>query len=643
MTTKSRYPAIGTALAAAALCSGAPAFGLGSYIEDEIVVTATRSPYSLDKVPYSIRVIGAEDIKRSAASHLGELLRNEGSLQVRDSLGNGRNVGISLRGMSGGQNTAILVDGRRLNNSDLSEPDLAAIVLQDIERIEVLEGGAGVLFGDQAVGGVVNVITRTGATPGGRIVVGGGSYDARTLGFSYGATAADDTLDFQFSGQRDKTDGYRDNTEVDFANLRGSAGYRYGAGRVFIEGQRTDNDYVLPGALMDDERRVDRRQAGSSFNDYRIDTDQYRIGVNHGVAEIADILVSYGNRDEDVAVAGRSLSFGDTRTEQRREVETFDPRVVLKLASWRITLGSDIENYDYDLSVDSAFGLSTSSHRHERRSQYVQGIYSFNDDIQLSAGYRYAKVDVDVDGGYFRAHYDDSIEVKQVGLSYRVTENLRAYVNRDETFRFALADENVDFLGNVVSLKPQEGVAWELGSQWHQDDVELGVAIFDHAIENEIGYDTNSFANINFDDTRRRGATLSASLRAAPRLAISASLTRMSAEFDGGALDGNPLPGVSETLAKVAATFDVSDNFQCYGEAVYTGPVAIDMYAVAEDIPGFTVYNLAASYNYGNWTFKGRLNNLFGKEYSELVTFFGLPAYYPSPERNANVSVQYQF
>ncbi|MFA5630116.1 MAG: TonB-dependent receptor [Porticoccaceae bacterium] len=641
MTATSRHSAI--AIAAIALGVSAPVFADGKHIEEEVIVTATRSPYSLDKVPYSIRVIDAQEIRRSAASHLGELLRNEGSLQVRDSLGNGRNVSISLRGMSGGQNAAILVDGRRLNNSDLSEPDLAAIVLQDIERIEVLEGGAGVLFGDQAVGGVINVITRTGATPGGRIVAGGGSYDARTLGFSYGGTAAAETLDFQISGQRDKADGYRDNTEVDFTNLRAAGGYRYGAGRLFVEGQRTENDYLLPGALMDDERRADRRQAGSSYNDYRIDTDQYRIGVDHSIGDIADILVSYGNRDEDVAILGRSLSFGDTRTGQRREVETFDPRVVLKLGSWRVTVGSDIENYDYDLSVDSAFGLSTSSHRHERRSQYIQGIYSFNDDIQLSAGYRHAKVDVDVDGGYFTARYDDSVDVRQVGLSYRVTENLRAYVNRDETFRFALADENVDFLGNVVSLKPQEGVAWELGSQWHQDDVELGVAIFDHAIENEIGYDTNSFANINFDDTRRRGATLSASLRAAPRLAISASLTRMSAEFDGGALDGNPLPGVSETLAKVAATFDVSDNFQCYGEAVYTGPVAIDMYAVAEDIPGFTVYNLAASYNYGNWTFKGRLNNLFGKEYSELVTFFGLPAYYPSPERNANVSVQYQF
>src|SRR5690606_34424514 len=116
---------------------------------------------------------------------------------------------------------------------------------------------------------------------------------------------------------------------------------------------------------------------------------------------------------------------------------------------------------------------------------------------------------------------------------------------------------------------------------------------------------------------------------------ISASLTRMRAEFDGGALDGNPLPGASETLAKVSATFDVRDNLELYGEAVYVGPVAIDMYAVADDIPGYTVYNLAASYTYGNWTIKGRLNNLFGKEYSELVTFFGLPAYYPSPERNA--------
>ena len=257
MNTKLLNSALALAIAASPALSAAE-------IEDEVVVTATRSPYSLDRVPLRVRVISADDIALSAARTVDEALRGEGSLQVRDSVGNGRDVRISVRGLSAGQNALILLDGRRLNNSDLSEPDLTAIALKDVERIEVLEGGAGVLFGDQAVGGVVNVITRRGGEQGGRLAVGVGSYDARNIQFGYGGSALDERLDYRLSAQKDDAEGYRDETDIDYGHARVETGYRYGAGRVFVEAQRSDNDYLLPGALLDFQLADDRRQAGSS-------------------------------------------------------------------------------------------------------------------------------------------------------------------------------------------------------------------------------------------------------------------------------------------------------------------------------------------------------------------------------------------
>ncbi|KJS09407.1 MAG: hypothetical protein VR73_02365 [Gammaproteobacteria bacterium BRH_c0] len=647
-----KFHPLKNALALACCCATMPAFSAaqieGEVIEDEVVVTATRSPYSIDKVPMRVRVISAESIELSAAKTVEELLRSEGSLQVRDSLGNGRNVGISVRGLGAGQNALIMVDGRRLNNSDLSEPDLTAIALKDVERIEVLEGGAGVLFGDQAVGGVVNVITRQGRQPGGSVGVGIGSYDARNYQVSHGNTVLDDKLDYRFSAQRDDAEGYRDETDIDYQNFRAEGGYSYGAGdygdgRLFLEAQKTDSDYLLPGALLDFQLDADRRGAGSSFNDYAIDATVYRTGIDHRFGDVASLLAAYAKRDEDVRIDGRSLSFGESQTLQSRQVEMLDPRLVLNLGDWRVTLGTDVENFDYELQINSLFGLSQSEHTHKRRSEYLQVIYSPLEDLQISAGYRHARVDVDVNGGYFQANYDDSVNVKQIGVSYRLADNLRLYANRDETFRFALADENVDFMGNVVALNPQEGVAYELGGEWQLASLALNLVLFDHAIENEIGYDPVIFANVNFDDTRRRGATLDGAWQISDSIEARASYTAMEAEFEAGNLDGNRTPSVAEELGKLMLAWSLSDSLRLYAETIYTGSVSVDMTGGAPELGGYTVYNLAASYRWQDLLVRARLNNILGKEYTELVTFFGTPAYYPSPEENATLSVEYRF
>ena len=119
-------------------------------VDEELVVTATRSPYSLDHVATTVRVIDAVQIRASGARNLSELLRNLGPVQVQDSMGNGRDSRLALRGFATAQNVLVLVDGRSLNNTDLAGPDLTAVAVEDIERVEILEGGAGTLYGDQA-------------------------------------------------------------------------------------------------------------------------------------------------------------------------------------------------------------------------------------------------------------------------------------------------------------------------------------------------------------------------------------------------------------------------------------------------------------------------------------------------------------
>ncbi|MGK2914562.1 MAG: TonB-dependent receptor [Porticoccaceae bacterium] len=609
--------------------------------ETRIVVTATRSPYSLERVPATVRVISSQDIERSTAANVTELLRSQGALQVFDSMGNGRDASLSLRGFGSGANALVLVDGRKLNNMDLGGPDLSAIPLADVERIEVLEGGAGVLYGDQAVGGVVNIITRGGGKLGGRLSAGRGSYDNENYRASYGGRL-DNGLDFRVSGDAERGDGYRRDSNINYDNHGAELGFNYGAGRVFAQAQQTDNERRLTGALFAAQAARDRRQAGASFNDYAADTRVARVGIDHHFGDWLALLASYSDRDEDVVVNATS-GFGDSVTLQSRRVRIFDPRLIVTQGPLRLTVGADIERVDYDIALDFGFGFSGSAQEHRKRSEYAQLIYALTDQLDIQAGIRHAGVETDVEP--FAVSYDKSVTVQQLGASWRGGD-WRVYLNRDETFRFPLADENVDFFGAVNLLDVQRGVAWELGGERQWDDVKVHLALFEHNNHNEIGFDpARGFfgANTNFDDTRRRGGTVDMRWQATRAWDLRALYTYQDARFVDGPYDDNRVPGVSRELAKLSGNYAASSALNLYAELVYTGGQQLDLANSAGGLGGYSVANLAANYRWQAWTLSGRLNNVTAKEYSEFVSFFATKGFFPSPERNIMVTLNYDF
>src|SRR5262245_30263476 len=116
--------------------------------DDAVVVNATRFPEDARRLPASVTVITAEDIKRSAARTLPELLAEQVGITQKDFYGNNAAVtSIDLRGfgITGGQNTLVLLDGRRMTDIDLSSVQWSAIPLAGIERIEVIRGAGAVL------------------------------------------------------------------------------------------------------------------------------------------------------------------------------------------------------------------------------------------------------------------------------------------------------------------------------------------------------------------------------------------------------------------------------------------------------------------------------------------------------------------
>jgi vitamin B12 transporter len=152
---------------------------------DPVAVTASRTPQPIADLLADVTVIGRDEIARSPAQSLTELLQRQPGVEITMNGGPGSTSGAFLRGANRGQ-TLVLIDGLRVGSASVGATSLEAIPLDQIERIEILRGPASSLYGADAIGGVIQVFTKR--AEGDAFVpsasAGYGTYDTRNASAS---------------------------------------------------------------------------------------------------------------------------------------------------------------------------------------------------------------------------------------------------------------------------------------------------------------------------------------------------------------------------------------------------------------------------------------------------------------------------
>jgi vitamin B12 transporter len=152
---------------------------------DTIIVTATRTEIPLDQATVPVSVITREDIELSMATDLSELLRFEAGIDIGRNGGPGQATSMFLRGTES-NHALVLVDGVRMNPGTIGSAAIQHVSPEVIERVEIVKGARSALFGTDAIGGVINIITRRANESSFEAGAGGGSFDSRSAFVSAG-------------------------------------------------------------------------------------------------------------------------------------------------------------------------------------------------------------------------------------------------------------------------------------------------------------------------------------------------------------------------------------------------------------------------------------------------------------------------
>ncbi|WP_325891138.1 TonB-dependent receptor [Grimontia sp. NTOU-MAR1] len=623
-----------------------------SSVDDTMVVFA-RSEFvnSIADIPSNVTVVTRDEIEKSNAKSLEALLKGRAGIQVSDS---NSGASFSLRGLSGEQaanNVLVLLDGRRLNSLDLTSPNLNFIQLNDIESIEILSGSAGVLYGDQAVGGVINIVTRSSKDDRVTVSASYGSFDSVNANVATSG-AINDKTSYRFSATQDNSDSYRKHNASQNGALMGRVDYENTTRKAYLELGYYDTEREYAGSLTKEQFETDPTQVNpSNKDDYsHAYTRVARLGFDLALSDdwllknefIIDDTTEHGAIWGGATNVDSGQAFLSSQVEGKHDTSAGEAYFLF---------GVDAGKAEYD------YKSSFTDRDIEQRTLnvYSQYKYPLIEDLVFTVGGRYGRVKDDLND---QAVYPDGVKLKddanayELALNYQISKKSRVYVRTESNFRFAKISEQAYTPANVVGLKPQTGLSNELGWHYTDSDYSIRIDVFNLQLEDEIVFLSSAAppngglfngANVNADASERNGASIYGDYYINEDFLVSAEYSFVDAEVTEGEDKDKDVPWVANHTARVGMNYFITDSVDVYSDAVYTGSMyqAGDYSNSSGKVSAYWLVNLAVNYNINeSLTLSGSLENVFDEQYASYVQYDG---YYPRSERAFYVTGTYQF
>ena len=549
--------------------------------DDTIIVTATRTPIARADSTVPVTLISRDDIELSLASDLSELLRFEAGMDIGRNGGPGQATSVFLRGTES-NHTLVLIDGVRMNPGTLGGAAIQNIAVEAIEQVEIVKGPRSALYGTDAIGGVINIITRRATSDQVEGSVGAGSFASQSAHVALGDRGA--SSEFGLNVDWQTTDGDAPRVDADMPR-----GFENRSASLYAEHRFADNEISV---------RHWRAQGNVEFVDFFLNpVDQ---DFENSITAIA--------LDSEISDTGNSNLLISFMTDEIRQQQTPDFVESQRLSlDWQYshafsghTLTGGVFLADEDarsLSFGSGFDEDTLIH-----AVFVQDQFSLGRHKTFVALRR-------TDHEYFGNHTTWNAE-----YAFDFSDTLTFNAGIGHAFRAPDASDRFGF-GGSPDLDPELADERQLGLRYtpgERHSIEL--ALYANDIEDLIEFDLQTFTLRNLNKAEIRGAQLGYEYRG-DGFALRADLVRQSAD------DANS----GERLlrrAEQSATLRYTQNLGVHrvGLSVLASGERLDFGGVR--LAGFVVANLNAQLQLGNgWQLNARIENLGDVEYQTAADY----------------------
>jgi len=430
---------------------------------EELIVTAARIPQFRGESPWSVTVLTEEDLEATGASSLGEALRQVVGADIKSAGYGGAVRTLRMRG-GNAEAVLILVDGMRVSSTLLGQADLTDIPVGDIERVEIVRGASSAIFGSDAVGGVVNIITKGPSDEGrSQVEAGYGAYGRVGLGFS---TRGKLGFGYSFNALYDRGDGFRKNSDFDSQKCSGALEFDLGkedslriSGDMYLSRKGIPNVPTVESepesALARDDRQEDRNAGlsiaylspGIELKAYQ--TQAYQLTHVWGGSEFTD-----------------SSYFSVTNALEGKQVLTLS--------------GDNRLTWGVDWREETGRSFYAGEHTVNNIALYAQDEAKLSEDTSLNLGVRGDAHSVS--GDYISS---------RIGFLYRASPNMGLRTTFGTSFRSPTINE-LYYKDDSWMMYGSEDLSPERG-----EVLDLGVTYGDgHGLDSELTYFTSKISDM---------------------------------------------------------------------------------------------------------------------------------------------------
>ncbi|WP_265947101.1 TonB-dependent receptor domain-containing protein [Dechloromonas sp. A34] len=584
---------------------------------DPVMVTATRQEMRSSELLSDVTVVESEELKQAGNSTLGEILSRQPGIEFYSQGSNGATGSVFMRGTSSGH-TLVLVDGMRVGSASLGQmSSWSRIPASQIERIEILRGPASSLYGSDAIGGVIQIFTRTGKGPFQvNAEAGIGSYNTSTLTAGFSGSQADWRYSLNASSYR--TDG--------FNSIKNPANSAYNKDRDGFENQS------LSGSLG--YTLAKGHEVGASFF-YSDGESQYDSGTTKTAA-----AKDYRNL---LAVSNFSTylknAFTSNWTSTLRAGHSTDDSKNTTNGVQNSLFRTDQEQYAWQNDIRTAVG------------NFLLGIERLDQSVTGTGNFRVTERTVDSAlvgwNGSYLAHrlqanlrYDNNSQfgdkaTGSVAYGYRLNSNWRANVGYGTAFKAPSFNDlyfpkSGKFIGNP-DLLPESSRNREASVHYESGLHHVSLTWFLNSVENLIVWPSTgaTITPANVSNARIEGATL----------AYEGQFAGFDLLANYNYLDPRDTD-TSRQLPRRASNYGTVSIGQQIGAWEWRVEQFASDRRFSDDknllkLHGYSLTNLYGAYNFGqNWSVFARINNLFDRNYEVVADF-------ATPGTNAFVGVRY--